>query len=172
MKKNAAFTLIETIIVVLLLGILSALTAQMINSGMNSYMTAQNVAKTTSLGKLVLMRFERDIRDIQPGNILTATATNLRFRNASGNVVRYFRAGTNLRRREQGMGPTQTMLDNLENSANGLRFTYFQNDGVSVAVTPAQVYYIQMQITMENPLTPTDQYSETMNTIVFPRNFR
>ncbi len=169
MRKRLGFTLIEMVITLVILGVFSGLAATMLRAGFDSYLHAQQVASTTSIGRIALMRMMFEIKGSSAQNIQSATAGVFRFINPEGDEISFYRSGTDLVRENITSGSSQVLVDNLENSANGLQFTYYQNDGITPTLVAGNIYYVETTLVIEHPLYSVGFYNETMNTLIYLR---
>jgi Tfp pilus assembly protein PilE len=150
LKISSGFTLVEAVIVLLLTGILAGVGATLVSTGFKSYLQGQEVTDVSAHGRLALARMTRDLRDVRPAAIQTATATNLVFTDRDGNTITYSRSGTLLLRRT-GSGTARTLAEFLDNSANGLKFSYWMTDGKTAAVSTTTIRYITISVLLNFP---------------------
>jgi len=136
MNKQSGFTLIELVITIILLSIISAISAKMLSAGLSSYLTATNLITANQQARLALERMTRDIRGIRStGDITTATAAQLVFTNFAGNSVSYSLTGSNL------ILNSQTLASGI----NTLTFTYYDLNGNTTA-TIANIRYVAISL--------------------------
>ena len=90
MRKHAGFTLIELVMVIVILGILAAISSVILSQGFNAYFTGKNVTDASWQGVSALEHVARDLRAIRsPSDMTTATATQFVFTNISGTSITY-----------------------------------------------------------------------------------
>ena len=142
MKKNSGFTLIELIMVLVILGIIAAVTSKILATGLSGYLVSKNLTEADWQGQLGLERMVRDLRETRsPSDITTATSTQFVFTNISGSSVTYQLTGTNLMRNTQI----------LASGVNSLTFNYYDANGTITAVTSAISYIrITLNITLNS----------------------
>lgn len=107
-KGGAGFTLLETIVVIAILGIVIVLSSQFINSGYRLFFISRDEAATMDQMRTTLEKTAKEIRLAETGNngaypIEQATASSLTiYANVDGDSnrerIRYFLDGTTLKR--------------------------------------------------------------------------
>jgi len=140
--KQSGFTLIEVIMVMVILGVIAAMSSKMIAAGFNAALTSQNLNNANWQGRLAIERMVRDIRVVRSANdIVTRTASDFMFTDISGNSIEYKLSGGNLLRN------TQILADGV----NSLTFSYVDKNGNAVAGN-TDVHYvgITLKITQDN----------------------
>lgn len=156
-KYSAAFSLIELIMVIAILGILSATASYTIARGMNAYFTEQKLADSTWQARLALERMQRDIQAIRsPAGITTAAATQLVFTDFDGNSVTYAYDSIN----KLITRNSQTLANNI----SALTFSY-RDRTAAVTATTANIRYITAAISITN-----DDLTYTTRSTFYPRN--
>jgi len=142
MKQKGA-SLIELIIVILLVGILAAGSAELLRLGFLSYATGASSIEADTQGRIALERMKRDIRDIpSSSDITSASATALTFIDSNGTSITYQLSGTNLMRNS----------DILAKDIQTLSFGYYDSVG-ALAVTTATIRYITVSLVVNNGAT-------------------
>ncbi len=155
-NRQAGFTYIELVMVIVLLAIIAAAGAQMMGRGFQVYITGRNVAESDWQGRVALERMTREIRSIRaPADIVTMAAADLKFTDVDGNSIEYVLSSSDLMRNTQS----------LATGISGLSFTYLDKNG-AVTATAAQVYYIVVGFTATQ-----GTLSKSFQTTVSPRNF-
>ncbi len=159
-KNNQnGFTLIELIMVIIITSIIASVAAIIILEGAKSYQKEVSYSDIHNQGRLAIERMAREIRLIRSAtaaDISTMTATNIVFNDINGTNIQFSFAGSAISR----SGNT------LANNVQSLTFSYYQQDGTTVAASAAQVWFIQIDLTTVNA-------GETlsMRLRVHPRNF-
>ncbi len=133
-KQARGFTMIELIVVIVIMGILAAVSSKAIQAGFNSYYTGQDLTTANWLGRLALENMERNIHAVRsPADITTASSTQLIFTDESNNTNNYtFTLATKLLQYNfQGLG-----LQTLANNVSSFAFTYYDKTGTALTPTP------------------------------------
>lgn len=155
MKKYSGFTLIELVIVIVILGIIAVASSQMLNTGLNAYITGKNIIDAGQQARLGIERMVRDIHAVRSSSdISSATASQFAFTDTSGNSITYSLSGSSLMRN------SQVLADGISN----LALTYFDLNGASTS-TPANIRYITISLTITQGNT-----NFSVATSVYPRN--
>lgn len=114
------YTLIEILLVIILLGILVAGSANLLHTGFNSFFTGKNIINANWQGHIALERMTHDIRAIRsPSDIIGATANAISAKDLYGNTITYQMIGSQLQRN------TQFIADGVQS----IIFNYYQSNG-------------------------------------------
>lgn len=137
-QRKKAFTLVELIMVMLILGILSGIGVHFIFEVGQARIFQWQRKEISESAELALNIIDREIRRVaSTASIPTATATSFRFTDISGRDITYDVSGTSLRR---NLGGTINVLaDNL----NSLTFSYYDAAGAAIAVPVADTTTIR-----------------------------
>ena|GEM_PF-416928 len=157
--NERGFTLIELVMVIVITSIIASIAAMIILEGVKSYQKEASYSDIHNQGRLAIERMAREIRLIRSAtatDITTMTATNIVFNDVNGTNIQFSFAGNTISR----SGNT------LANNVQSLAFSYYQQDGTTVAGSAAQVWYVQISLTTVNA-------GETLplRLRVHPRNF-
>lgn len=158
-SNQRGFTLIEMIMVIILISIIASVAAMIILEGAKSYQKEVSFSDIHNQGRLAIERMAREIRLIRSAtaaDISTMTATNIVFNDVNGTNIQFSFAGNTISR----SGNT------LANNVQSLAFSYYQQDGTTVAGSATLVWYVQIDLTTVNA-------GETLllRVRVHPRNF-
>jgi len=143
MKHSRGFTLLELIIVILVLGIVAAVTAPMIYQAAVGSAKMYDLNQVETQGRLALERMSRELRLIRSNaaSDLTLGTNQITFRDIDNNIVTYSISGNIIYRNGQP----------LANDVDSLTFTYQDANGAAT-VTNASVRYVTvvMSLTANN----------------------
>lgn len=155
LKKQSGFTLIEFVVVIVIMGIIAAISSQMIATGLTSYLSNKDVLNATAQARLAIERITRDIRSVRSSSdISTATATQFTFTDTNGNSISYTLSGTSL------MRGSQVLADGIAS----LSFTYYDKNG-SAGPATANIRYVTVALNVTQGNT-----NFNVDTTVYPRN--
>lgn len=155
-QRQLGFTLIETVIVIAILGAITAGLSTLIVEMFQSYSSQQQFADQDAQARLALERMLRDVRDARSTADLNAPGASLVFTDTTATLVTYAISGTQLQRNGNV----------LADGVSALTFSYFNNAGAALAAA-AGTRYIAAQFT----LTTQDGIASTVRGVVYPRNF-
>ena len=156
--KQRGFSLIELIVVIMILGIIAAISSKVISKGFTAYFNSRNIIDADWQARSALEFMTREIRAIlSPLSITTASAGVLTFVDINNNTITYSLSGTSLMRNGTG---NQILADGIQS----VTFTYFDNTGATTA-TLVNIRYItiSLNVTLNNT-------NFTVSTSVYPRN--
>jgi prepilin-type N-terminal cleavage/methylation domain-containing protein len=136
--RERGFSLIEMILVIVIVGIIATVGAQLMGTGFQLYFTGRDTLNVDAQARLALERMTRELRTVRPATGLTlAPATEVNFTDVDGTAVRYYLNAGDLMRNTQV----------LAGGVSGLGAVYTDSSGAVTAV-PAQVLYISIQFTV------------------------
>lgn len=165
-RGEAGFTLVELVLVIVLLGIVSAVVAVPLMEGARIFSSGEVRADLNNQGRLAVERMAREIRMARsrtaadlPG---CCNAGTLNFYDIGGKQIIYTFSGGNLTR--QDMAGT-FVLASADAATSSLTFSYFQQNGAPAAAA-AQVWTIQIDLTVTR-----SGESQAYRVRVHPRNF-
>ena len=160
--RVAGFSLIELVIVIVLLGIVSAVAAPFAINAFNAYFTGRDLVETDWQARVALERMTRELRTVRaPAAITMTSASDLTFVDIDGTSVRYFMSNCVLTICELTRN-TQPLATGI----SGLAFSYLQRDGKTTTAAPASVYYVVVDFTATQGAN-----SRPYQATVSPRNF-
>lgn len=155
-RHERGFSLIEMVLVIVIVGIISIVGAQLMGTGFQMYFTGRDTLSVDAQARLALERMTRELRTVRPATGLTMLpASEVTFIDVDGTTVRYYLSAGDLLRNTQV----------LAGGISGLSFVYTDSSG-AVTGTPAQVLYISVQFTATQ-----GGMSSTYRATVSPRNF-
>ena len=163
--RVAGFSLIELVIVIVLLGIVSAVAAPFAINAFNAYFTGRDLVETDWQARVALERMTRELRTVRaPAAITMTSGSDLSIVDVDGNAIRYClgTVGT-------CPGATGELTRNtqpLATGISGLAFSYLLKDGKTTTAAPASVYYVVVDFTATQGVN-----SRTYQATVSPRNF-
>jgi len=154
-QNENGFTLIELVMVIILSGIMVAVSMRMLAVGFSAYLKGSNAVSAEQQAHLALERMARDIRAVRsPADISTATASQLTFTDFTGNSIAYSLSSTNLTRGSQI----------LAGGISSLTFSYYDLNGNTTATLTAIRYIgISLNVTQGGS-------NFTISTAVYPEN--
>lgn len=165
-RRASGFTLIEMVVTMVILGIIASIGVSMMGGSYRAYVDSRNLTETDWQGRLAVERMTRELRAVgSPATLVIAPAFEITFTDTGGTVIRYCLATIN---GCPGATAGDLMRNNqpLASGVSGLQFTYLQNDGITLAIDPANVSYITVRFTVtQGSATPTYQAT------VHPRSF-
>ncbi|MDC4204047.1 MAG: type II secretion system protein [Candidatus Manganitrophus sp.] len=161
--NQQGFTLVELVLTIILVGIIAGMASVFLRQGLNAFVAEDARADITNQGRLAMERMAREIRVIRsrtaadlPG-CCTNPSTSLNFFDTSGSNIVYAVAGNTVTRNGTALAAGSPIL---------LNFRYYQQDGTTLATTAAQVWSIQIDLTVTR-----NGESQAYRVRVHPRNF-
>jgi prepilin-type N-terminal cleavage/methylation domain-containing protein len=149
---TTGFTLIEVIMTLVLLGIVATLGVSMMSGGIQAYFAGRDLVEADWQGRSAIERMTRELRGLRSASaadLNIATAGQVRFNDVTGNSVCFYLNGTDLMRSSDfaaACGTTNPQV--LASGVSALSFTYYQDNGSTVAGAPNLVRYISVQFTV------------------------
>jgi prepilin-type N-terminal cleavage/methylation domain-containing protein len=174
-SNAGGFTILEVVMVIVLLGIISATVAMVIYQGTRSFGQLDVTRELTSKGRLAVERIARELRLIRCSNsnptsckpdatdITTMASTDLRFVNTNleGRGLRLDGGSIKLRLGTAGGDPEYVLTDGV----TFLDFEYLKSDGTTASAA-ADVWSVRATFTLRD----RDQ-SLNFRVLVHPRSF-
>lgn len=156
-----AFTLIELIMVIVIVGVLTAASSMYIKETMDLWRFLSFRNEVVSQVRLALIRMQREIRLVKDDlSVLTATASRFRFIDLHDNTIDYQLSGSNLMRNS----------DILAANVTSLTFTYYNNTNTLIStplVSPNLTDIYRIGITL---VIWSGNQTKTLFSQVYPRN--
>lgn len=157
------FTLIELVLTIILVGIIAGMASVFLRQGLNAFVAEDARADITNQGRLAIERMAREMRMIRsrtaadlPG-CCTNPSTTFSFIDMSGSNIAYSLTGNTI---------TRNLTPLAAGDAVTVDFRHYQQDGVTLATTAAQVWSIQIDLTVTK-----NGESQAYRVRVHPRNF-
>lgn len=132
-----------------ILGIVAALGVSMMGSSIQAYFAGRDLVDADWRGRSAIERMTRELRGLRSASaadLNIATAGQIRFNDVTGNSVCFYLNGTDLMRSGDftaACGTTNPQV--LASGVSALSFTYYQDDGSTLAGAPNLVRYITVQ---------------------------
>ncbi|MEI8012419.1 MAG: type II secretion system protein [Candidatus Omnitrophota bacterium] len=131
MKKNTAFTLIELVMVIVLVGIIFGVTAPLMLEVGRNWQLAQGRNELCESAKVAMDRMVREIRQVKDKtSVITATAVTFKFIDVDNNTITFSTASGHL------MRTVGTTANQLADNVTAVSFTYY-NASESVIASPS-----------------------------------
>lgn len=163
--RVSGFSLIELVIVIVLLGIVSAVAAPFAINAFRAYFTGRDLVETDWQARVALERMTRELRIVRaPADLIITSASDITFTDIDGNSIRYC-MGT-VAGCPGLLGELTRNTQPLATGISGLAFSYLQRDGKTATAAPASVYYVIVDFTATQGAN-----SRPYQATVSPRNF-
>lgn len=138
MKKG--FTLIETIIVIMIVAVISMVIAFYLREGFHAWRFLSGQKSISLSTRAALNRVVREVKRAKKNtSISTYTSKEVSFIDVYNNSVTFWQSGSSLMRN------SDTLLDDLRNPC-GLQFTYLDKDG-NVTLVKKDIRVIRCRLT-------------------------
>jgi prepilin-type N-terminal cleavage/methylation domain-containing protein len=148
------FTLIEMVMVIVILGILTALTAPIFSQGLTAArLTTENLSTLAKL-RYATERLAREIRQVNHNggsyDVSTMAATNMVFTKADtvSTTVSITVSGATITLAYSAPAVFGVLTDEVSN----MSFAYYDNNG-AVTASSADLAFVEINLTLQNPTT-------------------
>lgn len=164
-EKDKGFTFIETLLTVVIIGIIASVTAKVLIVGLDIYTLVVNRNESFHSARVAMERMQDEIIKVKTADISFFTSGTFRFTDADGLSATFTRASTIL----DGAVVYGIVRNSnyLAGNATQLRFTYYRSNG-GVAFTKGQIRRINIDFTIT---ISAETGSIHLRSEVFPRNF-
>lgn len=172
--KKTAFSLIELIMVITIVGILSAALSAYIGAAVDIWDFVSFRTEMVNDARMTLVRMGSELRQISKANITNATSSILVYK-SSGNATinRYRYSNPNLFYEidtdKDGSFESSEPSNNLLNHATAFSFTYFNSSG-GVTTVLSQIYSMKVNLTVSDPTARGGGSKVNLTYGIFPRN--
>lgn len=152
-----AFTLIEFIYVIALLGVIGMTVRILLESAYARYNTSNTILTQTAEWPTLLQWLRQDLSTSLPMTFTTMTTTHCVFRNSQGNLIDYsFNAGT-LTRSNLSANTSAPLSTQLYTSL-GAAFQYWKNDGKTPATDNNALTYLSITLISRDQKTQQTEW--------------
>jgi type II secretory pathway pseudopilin PulG len=163
--RSSGFTFVETLLAVILVGVLAGVAAKVLISGLDVYSLVANRNSAFHSAREAMDRMVGEILVVESSDITSINDTSFGFRDRDG-------ASTDFRRATLTMGGRSVPCifrgdDFLAGDVESLNFSYFQEDGTPTD-TPALVRRIHIDLIIMAAGTAGRVH---LRTNIVPRNF-
>lgn len=135
--NQSGFSLPELITVIVVLGIISLITAGLIGSQTEAYMNIFNRSILNSEGRKTLDRLRIDLHELSPDSISIMQANQLSFTEMGGNTLEYQYVSNEIRRN------AVTLVNNVQSAP----FSYLDSAMV-VTANPANLAFVRVNLNL------------------------
>ena len=142
--KHSGFSLLETILVIVLVTVITGITGTLILYGAESYNLQYERRDLMYQAKIAMVRMDKEIRMIRSATAADITifnATDLEFVNIAGNTVRFTQNGANILMAFNGISNI------LAKDVSNLTILYLKKDGTP-AVLVTDIWSISIDLTV------------------------
>jgi len=172
-RRPLGWTLIEVVVVLAVVGIIAAIGSRLMAGMFDSYFAARDITNSDAQARVAFERMTRELRQVRFANAINldvASTAQLRFIDADGNGVCYYRDAATNRLMRSADGPSTacgtTSAQPLADFVTGLTFAYYLTDGRTTTATPTSVYYVTVRVDLQD-----NDVSETLRATIHPRVF-
>ena len=166
MRKVAAFTIYELVIVIVLVGIIFAVTAPLMLEVGRGWQLAQSRNELCSSAIVAMDRMIREIRQINNNtSVITANSSTFKFIDLNNNTITFNVSGGHL------MRTVGAVSNQLADNVSALSFTYYNTNEAVIAipqVSPASTDITRIVV----DLTLSAQTSLSCESGVSPRSLQ
>jgi len=166
-RSSLGFSLVELIVVIVLMSLMAAVSANLISDTMTASYTATNNAASGSVARYAAERITREVRELAYGSsggysISTWTSTSFAFTKQDGTVVTITSSGGTLTLRYTSIGAAQTLATGVTSFA----FAYLDQLGATTT-DKEDIRYVQLTMSVQNAKTSK---TDSLRTRIFLRN--
>lgn len=161
-KFNSGFTLIETVMVIVIVGILAGGSSMYIKQVIDTWNFQNFREEAVSQGRIALIRMTREIRQAIDLDVYSASQTNFSFKDVNDNIINYTVSADNLNR------GSNLLLSGVEN----FNFTYYNKTNQVIAspkLYPSRTDIKRIDIDFQ---VHSGSQTKRLRSQVWPRNFR
>ena len=161
--NNKGFTLIETVIVVLLISIVGAIGGFILLKSFQAAYYSRNLIDATWQGQVAMQRMSSELRELRSASSLDldmSSNESITFNDITGAAISYFRSGNHLMR-------TGINQEYLADGITALHFNYYDNND-QLITEPA--YVANVRCIGINLSVNKNKYSNNFQVVVCPRN--
>jgi prepilin-type N-terminal cleavage/methylation domain-containing protein len=140
MRIIKGFTLIEMVIVMVITGIVIAITATMLNTSFISYFTSVHFSSLSTQGAIAMMRISKELQQASQFSVINATSVT--FTTTGGSTISYSWSTPTLTR-------TGSAARTLSNVVTSFSLSYYQAN-FNTTATASAVRAVTVSMTVSN----------------------
>lgn len=162
----SGFSLFEMVVVIVVLGIVTAVAAPFMSASFQSYFTGKDISETDWQARVALERMSRELRSVRApagSNLIITSASDITFTDVDGNSTRYCMGGVG--GCPGAVGELTRNSQPLATGISALTFSFLTQAGAATAAA-ANVFYITVAFTATQS-TIVKSFQATVS----PRNF-
>ena len=167
LSRLGAFTLIEVVITLIVVGVLATIGARIMSTAFQTYFAGREIAQDDAQVRYALERMTRELRGARsPADLTISTQNKIKFVDFSDTTISYRLSGTQLQRSQDNEANYQPLAENI----NALTITYLWNDGQTAepfSGNPLLVYYITVQLRVVSQGVVDMTYRGTVKPVAF-----
>lgn len=163
--KRLGFTFVETLLTVVIVGIIAGVAAKVLVAGLDIYAMVVNRNDAVQSARVSMDRMVDELLLVKSSDLIAMGDTIFSFRDADGELTAFTRVTASIG--GQSVPCIYRGPDFLARDAVQFDFDYYRADGLA-ATTLADLRRINIDLTVE---TRSDAGTIHLRTDVFPRNF-
>ncbi len=140
MRATKGFTIIEMIVVMMIIGIVVAMSSTLISAGLRGYFKGVQVSELNQEGSMAMMRMSKELQKAVSFNVINSTQVT--FTTVDGATINYTWSAPTLSRSVSVARP-------LARSVTGFSLAYYQSN-FSTTATLTAVRAITITMTLNN----------------------